>query len=163
MSLFQKSVEKKAEKSPLGDLGAPSVLKSAKPRLYEKLENMAIDMRNNPTVAEKLLWEKLRNKQLGIKFRQQHVIDKFIVDFCSIKSALIIEVDGQIHDDQKESDEKRTQILENQGYTVIRFKNEEILNDIDRVLSVIVLIAQKAPQPPEGGVQEKAEKSPLGD
>ncbi len=125
----------------------PSVLYSANPYLYEVLKIRAEKMRAKPTVTEKLLWEKIRNKQLGIKFRQQHVINKFIVDFCSIKSALIIEVDGKIHENQKEADAKRTRILEKEGYRVIRFTNEEIFYEIDTVLKKI----KEATQPPEGG------------
>ena len=132
----------------------PSVLHSANPSLYKELKIKAEEMRANPTEGEKLLWEGLRNKQLGIKFRQQHVINKFIVDFCSIKSALIVEVDGEIHKKQIEADAERTRILEQEGYNVIRFSNNEILNDIDRVLNKI----KEAFLPPK-----KGEKSPLGD
>jgi len=123
--------------------------------LYKKLEERAKAMRANPTEAEKLLWEKLRNKQLGVKFRQQHVINKFIVDFCSIQSALIIEVDGKIHDRQIEEDSERTKILEHEGYSVIRFSNDEILNDIEKVVSTIKKQIEKSPSeapiPPLGG------------
>ncbi len=143
----------------------PSVLHSANPFLYKELEIKAEGMRANPTETEKLLWEKLRNKQLGIKFRQQYVINKFIVDFCSIKSALIIEVDGKIHINQKEADAERTIILEQEGYKVIRFNNKEILNDIDKVLNKI---KEACPQPPKGedkykylSVDIKAQTSPL--
>ena len=115
----------------------PSVLKSANPAMYAKLEQRAKDMRANPTEAEAVLWEKLRNKQLGIKFRQQHVIDRFIADFCSIEGRLIIEVDGDIHDDQKIADEKRTHILEYYGYSVIRFRNDEVIDQTDKVLEQI--------------------------
>jgi very-short-patch-repair endonuclease len=126
----------------------PSVLHSANPYLYEGLKIRAEEMRAKPTTAEKLLWEKLRNKQLGIKFRHQHIINKFIVDFCSLKSALIVEVDGEIHKNQKEADAERTRILEKEGYKVIRFNNKEIINDIDIVLNKI---KETCPQPPKGG------------
>ncbi len=140
-------------KFPSGNLWAdlsvsiPSVLHSANLLLYKELKVKAEEMRAMPTETEKLLWEKLRNKQLGIKFRQQHVINKFIVDFCSIKSALIIEVDGKIHINQKEADTERTRILEQEGYKVIRFTNKEILNNINKVLNKI----KEASQPPKGG------------
>lgn len=100
-----------AHKSPKGDF-KPSVISSADPFLYEQLEQKAKEMRANPTVAEAKLWEQLKNKKLGIKFRQQHVIDRFIVDFCSLEYGLVIEVDGSIHDTRKEADEERTKILE---------------------------------------------------
>ncbi|MCK5153185.1 MAG: endonuclease domain-containing protein [Spirochaetales bacterium] len=126
----------------------PSVLYSANPYLYKVLKIRAEEMRANPTRTEKILWEKLKNKQIGIKFRQQHVINKFIVDFCSIKSALIIEVDGAIHKNQKEADAERTRILEKEGYKVIRFTNKEIFYEID---TVVKKIREEATQPPKGG------------
>ncbi len=115
----------------------PSVKHSANPAIYALLVSRAREMRANPTKAEAALWEQLRNKKLGVKFRQQHVIDNFIADFCSIKGQLIIEVDGDIHDEQKIRDEHRTHILELYGYRVIRFKNEEVLHQIDAVLKTI--------------------------
>ena len=114
-------------------------------------------MRTNPTKAEKILWDKLSNKQLGMKFRQQHIVNKFVVDFCSIEKGLIIEVDGEIHEKQKEADEQRTKILENEGYAVIRFTNEEVLNNLNFVLTKIKNVTS---QPPKWG---ETEKSPLGD
>ena len=137
-----------APQPPEGGAKKPSVLKSANPALYEKLNIKAKEMRNNSTQAEALLWEKLRNKELGVKFRQQHIINKFIVDFCSIEKALIIEVDGEIHEKQKEADVQRTRILKNEGYSVIRFTNNEILKDIN---SVISKIKGKLLSPPSGG------------
>ncbi len=133
----------------------PSVLYSANPYLYKVLKTRAEDMRANPTKAEKVLWEKIKNKQLGIKFRQQHIINIFIVDFCSIKSALIIEVDGAIHKNQKEADAERTRILEKEGYKVIRFNNKEILYEIDTVLNKI---KEACSQPSKGGEKTFSDK-----
>ena len=141
---------------PEGGVKTPSVLKSANPALYKKLEDKAKEMRANPTSAEKLLWERLRNKQLGVKFRQQHIINKFIVDFCSIEAALIIEVDGEIHNRQIEADANRTKILEKEGYAVIRFTNKDVLNDIDSVLDKVKDYLKKSPS-------ISRSKSPLGD
>jgi len=145
-----------APQPPKGGVKMPSVIKSANPVLYAELSVRAKQMRENPTQAEALLWEKLRNKQLGIKFRQQHIINKFIVDFCCIEKALIVEVDGEIHNKQKKADAQRTKILENEGYIIIRFTNSEVLNETNNVLSKI----KKASQPPKG---ESNIKSPLGD
>ncbi|MBN4084995.1 leucine--tRNA ligase [Flavobacteriaceae bacterium AH-315-B10] len=97
----------------------------------------AKEMRANPTQAESALWQKLKSKKLDIKFRQQHLIEDFIVDFVCLKKQLIVEVDGKIHDFQKDEDAQRTEILENKGYKVIRFTNEEVLEDIDVVVSKI--------------------------
>lgn len=97
----------------------------------------AKEMRNNPTEAEKTLWLHLKSKGLEAKFRQQHLIDDFIVDFVCLSKKLIIEVDGGIHDSQQEADAKRTEILNEKGFKVIRFNNKEILNNIDSVLTII--------------------------
>ena len=94
----------------------------------------AKEMRANPTDAEAFLWAQLKGKKLGSKFRQQHLIDDFIVDFVCLTKQLIIEVDGKIHDLQKEKDEARTAVLENLGYKVIRFSNEEVIMNIEEVL-----------------------------
>ncbi len=97
----------------------------------------AKEMRANPTQAESALWQQLRNKNLESKFRQQHLIGDYIVDFVCLSKKLIIEVDGKIHESQVEEDAKRTEILENDGYKVIRFTNEEVLGDIEGVLERI--------------------------
>ena len=97
----------------------------------------AKEMRANPTNAEAILWEQLRNKKLDAKFRQQHLIGDYIVDFVCLRKRLIIEVDGKIHESQVEEDAKRTEILENDYYKVIRFTNEEVLGNIESVLEKI--------------------------
>lgn len=97
----------------------------------------AKEMRANPTQAESALWQQLRNKNLESKFRQQHLIGDYIVDFVCLSKKLIIEVDGKIHESQIEEDAKRTEILENDGYKVIRFTNEEVLGNLDGVLKII--------------------------
>ena len=97
-------------------------------------------LRNNETDAEKLLWEKLRNNNLGgFKFRRQHPISLYIADFYCHKLKLIIEVDGEYHytKDQIPKDEERTKILEFNGIRVIRFCNDEILSNIEKALKEI--------------------------
>ena len=106
----------------------------------------ARQLRKNLTFEEKLLWQKLRGRKFfGLKFLRQHPIvydlinDKplfFVPDFYCAEKKLIIEVDGKIHDFQKDYDERRTEILTNMGLKVIRFKNEEIRN-IGKVLKDI--------------------------
>lgn len=93
----------------------------------------AKDHRKNPTEAEDLLWQNLRNENLGEKFRRQHLIDKYIVDFVCLQKALVVEVDGEIHNFQKEEDEARTYRLNQLGYKVIRFTNNEVLTDVASV------------------------------
>ena len=98
----------------------------------------AKENRNNPTEAEAALWSQLSNKQLeGYKFRQQHLIGDFIVDFVCLSKKLVIEVDGGIHKETKEYDEERTKILADRGFEVLRFKNEEVLGDIDVILEQV--------------------------
>jgi 5-methyltetrahydrofolate--homocysteine methyltransferase len=109
----------------------------ADPTLYKLTKEFALGHRKNSTKAEKFLWERLRGKKLqNYNFRRQHIIGKYIADFVCLAKKLIVEVDGLIHQlpDNKESDEARTFWLESQGYSVIRFTNEEVINDIEKVL-----------------------------
>jgi leucyl-tRNA synthetase len=123
----------------------------------------AKEMRANPTPAESFLWEQLKSKKLDIKFRQQHLIDDFIVDFVCLTKLLIIEVDGKIHESQIEKDLERTKILENKGYKVIRFTNEEVIGNIDEIVSKIIIELEKRPTLSEGkGENENNEVLPLG-
>ena len=97
-------------------------------------------LRRNETIAEKLLWEKLRNNQLeGLKFRRQHPVNIYIADFYCHKFKLIIELDGDYHnqEEQKQKDEVRTEVLRLNGLKIIRFKNEEVEQDINQVLTTI--------------------------
>ncbi len=105
-----------------------------------KLFEYARNLRKNETSAEDLLWRNLRNRKLdGLKFRRQHPLDKFIPDFYCHEKKLAIEVDGSVHDskDAKESDEGRTYELKELDITVLRFRNEEVLNDMSLVLKKI--------------------------
>jgi very-short-patch-repair endonuclease len=80
----------------------------------------------------------LRNNQLGVNFRRQHGIGSYITDFCSPKAKLIIELDGSQHLEQEEYDKERAEYLESQGYKVLRFWNNEVLNSIDGVILSII-------------------------
>ncbi len=110
----------------------------------------AKEMRNNPTQAEAVLWKNLKAKNLGDKFRRQHLIDDFIVDFVCLSKKLVIEVDGKIHETQVEEDKKRTKTLEDLGYKVIRFKNEKVIGDIDAVLVEVQRNLDNSGSPPLG-------------
>jgi very-short-patch-repair endonuclease len=81
------------------------------PDLWDKLKPLARQMRHEPTSAEAFLWQHLRRKQLGVKFRRQHLIDRFIVDFYSHEAALVVEVDGPIHEYTSEEDALRQQFI----------------------------------------------------
>ncbi len=96
-------------------------------------------MRQNPTRAESVLWQHLRKEKLdGSKFRRQHIIHTFIVDFYCPTGKLIVEVDGAVHQNQVEYDQVREEYLKAAGYHMLRFKNDEILDDIEHVLDVIL-------------------------
>ena len=112
-------------------------------RLIEEAKRM----RKEPTDAEAALWELLRDKKLGDKFRRQHLIDDFIVDFVCLPKNLVVEVDGGYHSDptQKEYDQQRTLYLNEKGFKVIRFTNEEILGNTEAVLTKIKDILVNTP------------------
>lgn len=96
------------------------------------------ELRREPTSAERKLWSVLRGNNLnGVKFRRQHAIGNYIVDFVSIKKKLIIELDGSQHLEQTEYDEERTKYLESQGYRVIRFWNNLVENELNSVIRSI--------------------------
>ena len=110
---------------------------------YPHVKAIRDTLKKEMTSAEKILWQQLRSNKLGVKFRRQHIIDCYIPDFVSIPIKLIIEVDGKIHLKRKQQDQERTKTLENHGYTVIRFLNEEIENNIEQVLRIIKLNIEK--------------------
>lgn len=97
----------------------------------------ARENRKNPTEAEEKFWEAARNNSLGFKFRRQHAINRFIVDFVCIEKKLIVELDGEIHKHQQKEDDERTAILNAEGFTVIRFANDQVLNNLSEVLSQV--------------------------
>ena len=108
--------------------------KKSSPVLYE----YAKQMRKDSTKAEEILWLRLKNRQLaGLKFRRQHPIDKFIADFYCHEKKLVIELDGNIHNnsEQTDLDNGRTETLNEFGITVLRFRNEEVINNIEAIIS----------------------------
>ncbi|WP_423740537.1 vitamin B12 dependent-methionine synthase activation domain-containing protein [Flavobacterium columnare] len=114
--------------------------KTVSPTLYAKLKERAKTMRNNPTDAEKMLWNVLSNKGIdGFKFRRQHIIGEYIVDFVCLEKQLVVEVDGAVHDnkEQIEHDRFRTEWLESKGFKVIRFKNDEVLSNLFQTIEII--------------------------
>lgn len=107
------------------------------PEKWAVLKEFARNNRKNSTQAEEKLWQELRKEQLGVKFRRQHAIEDFIVDFVCLQKRLVIEVDGEIHEKQQEYDEMRTAFLKVNGFNVVRFKNQEIFEKLDEVLKEI--------------------------
>ncbi|CAN5802036.1 hypothetical protein BH23GEM5_BH23GEM5_18350 [soil metagenome] len=95
------------------------------------------------TPAEERLWNSLRDRRLrGLKFRTQHAIDRFVLDFYCASARLVVEVDGAVHDRQTERDNARTAALEAHGLRVVRFRNEEIMTNLQGVLLRIIEAAQ---------------------
>lgn len=114
----------------------------AKPDIFDK----ATVLRENMTEAEKLLWEKLKDRNLfKFKFRRQHPIDIFIVDFYCHPILLVIEIDGGYHlnSEQKEYDSGRSSELKNWGLEIVRFTNSEIFNSLDKVVLKIQKYVEK--------------------
>ena len=96
------------------------------------------ELRRDGTAAEQALWRRLRSHQLaGCKFRRQHPIGHYVVDFVCLERRLIIEVDGGYHAVNRKEDADRTKWLEAEGYRVLRFWNDEVLNNLEGVLSAI--------------------------
>jgi very-short-patch-repair endonuclease len=117
-------------------------------RSNPQTKHRAIELRRESTPAEHKLWSRLRNDQLGVTFRRQHAIGKYIPDFCSPKAKLIIELDGSQHLIQEEYDTERTKYLESLGYMVLRFWNNDVMNDIESVIRAIIQ-AMEAEQHPQ--------------
>jgi very-short-patch-repair endonuclease len=108
----------------------------------------ARELRNRQTGAEARLWAILKDRRLeGLKFRRQHPVGPFVVDFCCPSSRLVIELDGKVHEEMIEQDEERTRLLNAAGYRVIRFKNKELFNQPDAVITQIAELARAIESP----------------
>jgi isoleucyl-tRNA synthetase len=124
--------------SPKG--GSTPAYKTARKSSYSLINELKKEHIQNPTEAEKILWNELKTKQLGgFKFRRQHIIDEYIVDFVCLAKNLVIEVDGGYHNQLEiiEADKFRTENLEELGFRIISFTNEEVIGNIDKVLEKI--------------------------
>ena len=116
----------------------PSMHHDSEPAQWSQLKPVARQMRSEATDAEAALWSMVRNRQiLGVKFRRQYAIDRFVVDFASVERHLVIEIDGQVHDNQVDEDAVRQQCIEAHGYAVIRFTNEQVLRNPGQVSEAI--------------------------
>ena len=113
--------------------------KTASPDRYKLLKGFALENRQNPTLAEQVLWSHIRAGKLGVKVLRQYIIGDFIVDFLLAENKLVIEVDGAYHAERQqiEDDKQREEALNRMGYRVIRFTNEEVLYDTNKVLDNI--------------------------
>ena len=127
-------------------MGDSSVTKSNSPRVSREPRTVikrARELRKNPSEAERRLWAHLRYRQLnGHRFRRQHPIGRYIADFACFERRLIIEVDGGQHAVQQGYDSNRSDWLEAQGYKVLRFWNNQVMEDIDSVPFVILQVLE---------------------
>ena len=135
--------------------GIKDYFKTASPVDYDLLKKHADEHRDNPTEAESVLWELLRGKNVGEKFRRQHIIGEYIVDFVCLKRQLVIEVDGGYHltPEQQKQDRLRTEELQKLGYREIRFTNEEVLFAPDTVVSKICSALEHQASPNRGRLE----------
>jgi len=133
--------------------GGDKPYNTADAALYEKLKENAVCMRKNPTDAELALWEMLKAKNLDVKFRRQHVIGDYIVDFACLDKQLVVELDGGYHNDpeQQKYDNERTNFLHSKGFSVLRFSNEEVIANAEETITIIRNALKYLPL--EGGVQ----------
>jgi imidazole glycerol-phosphate synthase subunit HisF len=107
----------------------------------DKIFEFAKELRHSQTSSEKYLWQILRNRKIdGLKFRRQHPLGKFVVDFYCHEAKLVIELDGNVHDNPevKTYDIERQKTIEQLGLTVLRFTNDAIFNDLDGVVHQII-------------------------
>ncbi len=103
------------------------------------LTSHARAMRKAPTRSEALLWAQLRGRKLGVRFRRQHPIDRYITDFCAICSKLVIEIDGAVHatPERQRYDEMRTAVLESYGYRVVRIAAGLVERDVLAAVEIV--------------------------
>jgi len=123
----------------LGEVGTSKRAKynTADSDVYGFIKDARRDLLEHPTHAEIMLWKYLKSNQTGYKFRRQHVIGKYIVDFVCLPKKLVIEVDGKMHLKHQEDDAIRTADLNALGFRVIRFKNEDVFLNVSNVVAYI--------------------------
>ena len=118
-------------------------------KAYDRLPTLrARELRNNATAAERVLWQHIRNRQLeGARFNRQVPIGPFICDFACRSLKLVVELDGGNHALRIAEDASRTKYLESKGYSVLRFWNNDVLGNVEGVLSVIGKALRDRPSP----------------
>src|SRR5262245_19769083 len=125
----------------------------------DRISTGARELRNNPTDAERVLWGQLRFWQLdGYKFRRQQPLGHYIVDFVCLENRVIVELDGGQHVQQASLDAERDRWLRDDGFTILRFWNHDVLKDVGAVKELIYKTLQSTPYlnpPPQGGRRKK--------
>jgi len=131
------------------DAAKPYAVVYGSTELWEKIKPLARQMRHEPTATESMLWDVLRGRKFeGYKFRRQHPIDRFIVDFYCPQGHLVIEVDGEIHNYTVEEDALRQMFIESRGLRVLRFTNRQIIHDLPAVMEAIhTALVENIPTP----------------
>lgn len=115
-------------------------------RVPPRMTERARCLRGEATFPERLLWTRLRNRQVGgAKLRRQHVIGPYVVDFFCPQRKLVIELDGHSHDTTAPADLEREKYLQQQGLRVIRFGNDEVIRDVDRVAEAVCGALEEEP------------------
>jgi very-short-patch-repair endonuclease len=128
-------------------------------KLPEQMKDRARSLRRNSSGPECRLWSTIRNGRLaGLKFRRQHVIGQYVVDYFCQSQRLVIELDGDSHDGMAEADIRRQAHLESHGYRVLRFLNDDVLNDLEPVLRKVLIECGIDPElPPSWPMEGPAE------
>lgn len=119
----------------------------------------ARDLRNNPTEAKQALWRALKERTLGFEFRRQYPVGPYFADIVCKNLKIIIEIDGGQHDASSSAERQRTAHLESKGYRVLRFWNNDVLGNIEGVMTEILKALNTPPHPPRsrGGVDEASQ------
>ncbi len=131
------------------------------PRPTPEVRGAAREMRRQPTGSESLLWSALRNRRLaGRKFRRQHPVGRFILDFYCHEVRLAVEVDGQVHETQREADRERQQILASMGIRFLRLPAALIESDLPAALAAIEEALSPGPSPAQ---RERGDPQGRGD
>ncbi len=125
--------------------GEGSKWETSEKKYWHLLKSFSKANRKNQTEAEATIWNELRDNKLGHKIRRQHAIGTFIADFVCLDKRLVIEIDGEYHEQQKEYDQARTEFLESEGFSVIRFNNEDVKKNLHDVLTSIKISLDKRP------------------
>ena len=120
----------------------------------------ARELRENLTLPERMLWNALRSRSIdGLKFRRQHVIGRFVVDFVCVAARLVVEVDGESHDVAWKRDRGRDAWLRAQGWRVVRVANNDVITNREGVVTMVARAAQRPPlarEPEEGGSPKRS-------
>ena len=133
------------------------LFESANCDAYELLKAWAKQNRKEPTEAEKLLWQHIRVRESGLHFRRQHIIGDYIVDFVCLDRHVIVEVDGEYHQEEQQTikDDVRNKKLEELGFTILHFTNEEVIANPQNIANIIVDTATKRPSTSSNWVKER--------